>query len=129
MRVYVITKGCYSDYHICCVATDEDTAEKLRALYTDNRDEASIEEFDTSEPLEYLAGRLPFDVYFSREGAVRAHNRIDWDDFQNNTIRVFEPRSIAAAVMVVSVVAADEGQAIKIAIDKRAQYLAEKAGV
>lgn len=29
MKVYVITKGIYSDYHICAVAMDEEKAKVL----------------------------------------------------------------------------------------------------
>ena len=31
--VYVITKGQYSDYHICAVTMDKDRAERMRKLY------------------------------------------------------------------------------------------------
>ena len=49
MKVYVITKGEYSDYGICGVAIDKDKAEILRKFYSDRYDEAEIEEYDTEE--------------------------------------------------------------------------------
>lgn len=49
MKVYVITKGSYSDYHICSVCLDRETAERRMKLFSDNFDEAEIEEFDTDE--------------------------------------------------------------------------------
>lgn len=49
MKVYVITAGVYSDYHICCVCLDRETAERRKKLFSDNYDEAEIEEFDTDE--------------------------------------------------------------------------------
>ena len=47
--IYVITKGSYSDYHICAATTDEKRAERLRDLfYNDGSmypDDVYIEEF------------------------------------------------------------------------------------
>lgn len=53
MKVYVITKGEYSDYHICCVCLDRETAERRKKLFSDNYDEAEIEEFDSDECQEF----------------------------------------------------------------------------
>ena len=33
MKVYVVTKGEYSDYHICCVCLDRETAERRARLF------------------------------------------------------------------------------------------------
>ena len=49
MKVYVITNGMYSDYHICCVCLDREGAERRQKLFSDSFDEAEIEEFDTDE--------------------------------------------------------------------------------
>ena len=49
MKVYVITQGCYSDYHICAVATDEEKAKLLKKYYSCRDDIAEIEEYDTEE--------------------------------------------------------------------------------
>lgn len=54
MRVYVITKGSYSDYHICCVCLERETAERRKKLFSDNYEEAEIEEFDTDEYEEFV---------------------------------------------------------------------------
>lgn len=59
MKVYVITKGKYSDYHICGVATDKETAEKLRVLNTDKWDKADVEEFDTDDGVKDLEKYVP----------------------------------------------------------------------
>lgn len=54
MKVYVITAGAYSDYHICCVCLDKETAEKRARLFDDNEwDRAQVEEFDTDEYQEF----------------------------------------------------------------------------
>lgn len=54
MKVYVITAGVYSDYHICCVCIDRETAERRKKLFSDKYDEAEIEEFDTDEYEEFV---------------------------------------------------------------------------
>ena len=54
MKVYVITAGVYSDYHICCVCIDRETAERRKKLFSDDYDEAEIEEFDTDEYEEFV---------------------------------------------------------------------------
>lgn len=47
MKVYVITKGEYSDYMICDVTLDKEQAELLKIDYSDRWEEAQIEEYDT----------------------------------------------------------------------------------
>lgn len=54
MKVYVITAGVYSDYHICCVCIDRETAERRKKLFSDKYEEAEIEEFDTDEYEEFI---------------------------------------------------------------------------
>ena len=50
MKVYVITQGCYSDYHICAVAIDRKKAERIAKLYSSGQYSlAEIEEFDTDD--------------------------------------------------------------------------------
>lgn len=65
MKVYVITEGNYSDYHICTVTTNKERAEKLVKIFSDNWDDAKIEEYDTESETNKaaLAGRIPFSVY------------------------------------------------------------------
>ena len=47
--VYVITKGDYSDYHICAVTMDEDRAERMQKMYGGKYDEARIETYTLDE--------------------------------------------------------------------------------
>jgi len=45
-RIYVITQGAYSDYHICAATTDFERAEKLRQYFeATGWESANIEEF------------------------------------------------------------------------------------
>lgn len=64
MKIYVITKGEYSDYHICAATTEKERAEFLRdmasTIKTDGQ-EAKIEEFDDYAGLTPVSGKA-YDV-------------------------------------------------------------------
>lgn len=48
MKVYIVTSGCYSDYHIDAVCLDKDQAERLaQAIY--GWDEGHVAEWDTDD--------------------------------------------------------------------------------
>ena len=49
MKIYIITSGCYSDYHIDAVTDDKEKAEFLKLKYSNEYDPANIEEYDTDE--------------------------------------------------------------------------------
>lgn len=126
MKVYVITKGEYSDYHICAVALELEHAKKLMELFTDRCDEARIEVFDTDAPVDLLSGKKPYAVIFCENGEVR---KIDTCDPEwivgDEQIWTFLGRKD----LCIHVAADDPAAAIKIAAEKRAKYLAEKAGI
>lgn len=134
MKIYVITKGSYSSYHICAVATDKEKAEKLAKIYTDRYDDAEVEEYDTEGYSDLFEGRIPYMVRFLKSGeAVFVISRSEEKER-------FEPEVRALKVMVeagdcripnvsVKLFASSEEEAIKIAAEKRAQYLAEKNGL
>lgn len=122
--IYVITKGEYSDYRICAATTDKKRAEKLRELFTDRYDDASVEEY--------------FDGDFSSliERGLRAYhvwvNNLDGGRFEVNEVepvgdsqavynRVY-PVQFRGNAHAVTVRASDENHAIKIAQDLFAQY-------
>ena len=42
---YVVTKGCYSDYHIVGVTDDKDRAEHLKQFFTTDDEPAEVEEY------------------------------------------------------------------------------------
>lgn len=49
MKVYVITTGEYSDYQINAVTVDKKQAELLKIRYSDEWEEACVEEYDTDD--------------------------------------------------------------------------------
>lgn len=69
MKIYAITKGKYSDYHICALTIDKDKAEKIKRKYSDMYEDTQIEEFEDGEGMddnlywEYLCSKN--DCYIS----------------------------------------------------------------
>ena len=138
MKIYVITKGDYSDYHICGVATDPEKAERLAKIHTDRWDDAQVEEYDTDRGEDLLEGRFPFAVCFFDWRDPRVDDEKENDSFepgiealdqlQEENVDFLRPIYYGPK-MTVRLYAPDEQTALKIAQDKRAQYLAEKAGI
>lgn len=122
-KVYIITKGEYSDYHICAVTMDKSRAEYLKRLMSSTWSEASIEEYVLNEVKE--SGDLYY-VEFPEDSQPTI--RIDeYDGFggYGDTPCVedcFEPVRICVR-------SKDEKHAMKIAQDEYAKWKAEKEGV
>ncbi len=122
MKVYVITKGAYSDYSIYGVALDKKRAETLRKFISDKYDEGMIEEYDTDtfEPLH--AGKKPYEIYYRNNGTRHCH-LMTYDLYAFNS----KVRKDRAGGYTVNVWATDEYHALKIADDKLAEYKYRKA--
>jgi len=119
MKIYVITSGEYSDYHICAVTDDPNKAEILRKQYTDRWDVPEIEEWDTDEPVNKGDSKY-YSVDFNSKGeAYRAYESSPYSSKSIETIDEWN----------VELYAKDEETAIKIAAERRAKYLAEKQGI
>lgn len=123
MKIYAVTKGAYSEYHIVALTLDKKKAEEMAKLHTykyknktnkkEYVDEAWVDEYEDGEELV-----LPtWDVWF-HDGNV---NRAEMNDFEYKNEHISESH--------VRVNAKDKESAIKIACDKRAMWLAEKEGI
>ena len=124
MKVYVITAGCYSDYHICAVTLDANKAEKLRRFFCDGHDTADIEEFEEDETVVPELRRV-YHFTVTEKGAVHVGPE-EWTGdpaYRNN----FGWRR--GNVFWGAVVARDEECAWKIVLDERAKQLAERFGL
>ena len=135
MKVYIITQGEYSDYHICAVAVDRKRAEHIAKLYNGEYNETQIEEFDTDD-----VGLDKYDL--ENEPLLRYYVRLNrgWEpevseeylkasDVKNHkTVGNFARRANGMAetnVYYAHVVADTKEKAIKIAQDMYAKALAE----
>jgi hypothetical protein len=124
-KVYVITSGCYSDYHICAVTLDPQKAKVLKEFYSRTEyDEPAIEEYDADYCYDRItSGCNPYCVRFTRSGAVDC---------------VFETQGCCEDKVYqsengwhvyVELWAKDKLSAVKIAAERRAKFLAEKEGI
>ena len=117
--VYVITKGCYSDYHICGVTMDKTRAERMKKLYTTRYDDAQIEEYILDECsnelghyyVEFNDDQAP-DIYLDED---KCFSEVHAGYTGYRTVRVY-------------VRAFDEEHALKIAQDKYAERKAAEDG-
>lgn len=121
--IYVITQGNYSAYRIIGATTDRETAEKIAKKFSDDCDDCRIEEYPEGEILLKNLWR----VFFKKNGDVF---RCDLSDYHRDYYD--ERRQIIDTVykrdydMIATVEADTEKDAIKIAAEKRAMYLANK---
>lgn len=126
MKVYVITAGHYSDYHICAVAIDPVSAENLRLLYSDGWNGlASIETFDTEE----LPNRPKtcWSVGISDDGLIfKCFERSILDDYDNGKEVDINQVTHGYGSYHVYVIAYNKEHAKKIASDLIAQYKYER---
>ena len=114
MKVYVVTRGEYDDYHIITATTDKDLANKIAEKFNRKYNETRIEEFENAE-----RKLLPFYcVEFDFVGDVQDIHMCDyepgdtyWDDYRRLTFYVQ---------------ADDEDDAVIIAKRHRIEYLEEK---
>ena len=71
MKIYVLTQGNYSDYHIIGVFTDKEKADRMKELTAtdDEYDHSEIEEFESDIVLDCPVGLHPYKVeYMEKEG-------------------------------------------------------------
>ena len=129
MKIYAITKGDYSDYHIIALTADKERAETLKKIYDDEWNVARIEEYEDGY-------KNMDDVYYGvcincYRGEETIHVGVDeyssgirpfkksWTDKRDK-----EHCQYSAVIQTNS-----EGKARKIAQDMWAQYKAEKLNI
>lgn len=129
MKVYVITNGDYSDYHICGVALDIEKAKILKRAFTSNWDEARIEEYDTDDHKPIFEGKIPYEVRYFKNGDISSIREVELDYFDGAECRSLDPFYNHGANILVKLYAKNQEAAIKIASEKRAEFLAKKNGL
>jgi hypothetical protein len=130
--IYVVTEGDYSDFHIVGVFDDKARAETLSSLIEDS----SVEEWPLNPPFEFdarvHAGMTLWRVACYLETWVRP-SFVKWHASQKNpleaTAGAWTPEFLDPEYGHIFVWARDGDHALKIAQDKRAQFLAEQAGI
>ena len=124
-KIYVVTSGCYSDYHIVAATTDHDLAKKIAAKFTTRYDDCLIEEYGDAE----VMLRPAYVIHFNDSGNVDSTHECE-DAYDYSGIGKCNEYGYGFnRKMRVTVSADDLESAIKIAAEKRAKYLAEKLGL
>lgn len=129
--IYVITRGSYSDYQICAVASTQERAEQLRKMYSNHYEMARIEEYEVDVPSDKYYNKTPtlyWEVVLKQDGDL-IYIETYYDE-PNQPVIIQEGRWNWQGSFIVSNIQTDtQEKAKKIAYDKRAQYLAEKFGL
>lgn len=121
-KIYVITNGYYSDYHIIAATTSEKAAKKIAARF-----DANIEEYNDDG--EKLLDQNMYHFKFSENG-VLIHEDVqevgEYDFCKNEPCIYMNHKNEHIDVFINSV---SRDKAFKIACDERAKFLAEKEGL
>lgn len=123
MKIYVVTQGMYSDYHIITATTNENLAKEIAKKFDREYDPTDIEVFEDAK----IMLKPCWLVRFNKDGSVKEVKNASDDAFhyqEVNKCKIDWEKGV-----VVSVLANNPDAAIKIASEKRAQFLAEKAGI
>lgn len=121
MKIYVITKGSYSDYHICAVADNKKRAKELQKFFCQGEgyEIPSIETFDTEEYTDVFDRGYKFYYCMMRNGIIDISERVD-NDYPDTNVR----RNRKDNSYCLDVIAKDKEHAQKIFTDKIAEYKA-----
>ena len=124
MKIYVVTEGSYSDYHIVGVSDDVETARKI-AEYRG----AEVETYDTND---YTDDKLLWDytwrTWYDDYGEKKVRESLECrmpDEFHKEVNKVY--RTWDKSIYTVVVKANDRDHALKTARDMVAQYRAKEA--
>lgn len=123
-KIYVVTKGCYSDYHIIAATMDYELAKKIKEKFTDSErdwDEARIEVFPNAE----LVLKPCWIVRFLKSGDIENIDSANMEYYADELNEVHESHRS----LYVHVAADTIEEAIKIAAEQRAMFLAQKNGL
>ena len=134
MKVYILTNGCYSDYHIVGAYSSKEAAQRW-ADHIIGSDDARVEEYDVDHDHGVPRGLFPFTVlYVGMAKPFLGWKQVGWQE-----PRALEPQTLTperqewhpeessvSAVGSIDVYAKDAKHALKIASEKRAQWIASK---
>ena len=124
MKIYIVTSGCYSDYHIDTVFTNKKTAE----VFADKIDgEAEAWETSPSDLIDKITHNKIFCVRMNKEGNTDLVMEEDFDvcDIENAIEKKTEIfKAVNGYSMITYMFAKDEKHAVKIANERRVQLIA-----
>ena len=117
MKIYAVTQGIYSDYHIVALTVNKERAEHLAKIY-----EAEIEEYEDAQEFPALPMWMYAEGLFGTECYIM--------DISDGKERLYTKNSdYWGAYICAEVFAEDEAHARKKAQDMIAKYKAEQEGI
>lgn len=125
MKVYVVTEGDYSDYHIVGVCTSQESAKRIQQIASGDYHEAKIEEYE-ADKFNIKPTYNYYGVSVYKNGSATAN--IDGYIFEPYEVRDYCNAKHTCAFSV-DVFAQDEEHAKKIAFDLIAEYKAKEKGI
>lgn len=129
MKIYVITEGDYSDYHICAVTEDKEKAYHLKELFSGRYSYAEIEEWDTEEFSFIKKDEKLYEVTKINEKLDVCQLSIELNDLRDERVTNVDIFAKGGKGLMTRVLAKDEAHALKIAADRFAKHEAEKSGI
>lgn len=123
MKIYVVTKGQYSDYGIITATTDEELAKKIAEKFSDEYDKAKVEVYEDAE----FMLKPAYFIRFNTSGEVVELKDVSCNEYYYDGTN--NCHFDACDRVYVTVIADNAETAIKIANEKRAEFLARKAGI
>ncbi len=121
MKIYVATEGCYSDYHVVAVFSSEAKAKEFGRASRDNYDWLEFELDDPKDSWAKKQGLKPFRVTFQRGDNCTVTD--GWRDAFNSNVYECKNKYFPDDILYTECWARDKKHAIKIAADRRAEYL------
>lgn len=103
MKVYVVTEGSYSSYHIVFVTIDKARADAFVKRYNKtDYDDYRVEEYDTDVIKLFDDGRKLYQVWKRDNGAVRVYEEEPCyqDDFTMNKVKRYNVKKILKAYSI-----------------------------
>ena len=127
-KVYVVTKGEYSDYSICAIFNDKTLAKKYINGYTHYNE---IEEYEINPKFKNLIKYTLYEVVMNKKGEVReisnyTTERIENMDEEDFEYIIFDHPIYKEKVISLICDAKDNSHAVKIINEKRIQSIAKE---
>lgn len=134
-KIFAVTSGCYSDYHVCALFSSREKAEAFKSAVPDY-DYNDIEEYELDPPTADLLrrGYSVWNVHMLKDGTTERADRTDNSSYnvgEAGTHRIWERTKARAYrgkgipdILTAMVWAKTQEQAIKIVNEKRTQMIA-----
>ena len=117
MKVYLVTDGEYSDYHLCGIYSTREKAEEAKQIYVADRD---IEEIELDGLPEHIEGLYCYLVSMNKSGKLRSVDWLERSDRMNKDVTLWDHQEVADFF----VMGRDSKHAIKIANERRSYLIA-----